>query len=225
MSSFSFLSFDFFNQLPLMFSTTSIPGPITLEATGLLMLADLLTVTLRMVLTGGASFLNALILMPEMYKQQYADEINQREFPMTGAMTSGYVFHMENPTTGSINDLKAMTSGQWLQDLSATENFAIMFATMLVYASAILAFNVSTVGSLLIGGLLLFSVTLLTLCNSSTQCLQMYDYVVQKEGEPQNYKQRWDMAEKLIDESKMEDWAVGMGLVLLKIGSNRPVTV
>ncbi len=64
---------------------------------------------------------------------------------------------------GSINDLKAIMVGQWLQDLLAAESFAIMFATTTVYASAILAFNVSTVSSLLIGGLLLCSVALLTL--------------------------------------------------------------
>ncbi|KAK0429617.1 hypothetical protein EV421DRAFT_1893817 [Armillaria borealis] len=303
---------------------------------GLLILADLPAVASRTALTRGASFLNALTLVLGMHKQQCADEINQGEFPMTGAMTTGYVFRVENPATvsylqgigktghlvtawvsqspsqntnlsvqnqvvqslfiagvpatvlyflclistitmfallgvigdwwgfgtlgmfalarlingwkgtiedgdgdllillsqdcwvrlqGSINDLKAVTAGQWLHDLSAVESFALMFTTTLVYASAILAFNASTVGSLLIGGLLLCSVALLTLCNSSTQCLQMYDCVMQKEGEPQNYNRRRDMAEKLVDKSKRDDWAVGMGLILPTNGLCRPVTV
>ncbi|KAK0430078.1 hypothetical protein EV421DRAFT_352177 [Armillaria borealis] len=347
MTSFPFLSLDFFNQLPLMFSTSSLSGHITLEAAGLLALADLPAVASRTALTGGASFLDALVLVPGMHQQQCADEINRGEFPTTGAMNSGYVFRVENPATvsylqtigqaghlvtarvsqnpsqntslslrnrvlqslfvagvpatvlyflcpistiavfallavigdwwgfgalgmfvlarlinvvvirrrsqqgwkgaiedgdgdllvllsqdrwvrlpqGSINDLKAVTAGQWLRDLSATESFAVMFATTLVYASAILAFNASTVGSLLIGGLLLFSVALLTLSNLLTQCLQMYDCVVQKEGEPVWYRRRLEMAGKLVNESKRDDWAIGMGLVLPKVGFTRPVTV
>ncbi|SJL18224.1 uncharacterized protein ARMOST_21802 [Armillaria ostoyae] len=340
MSSFPFLSLDFFNQLPLMFNTSSISGPITLETAGLLILADLPAVTSRTALTGGVSFLNALVLVPGMHQQQCADEINRGEFPTTGAMNSGYVFRVENPATdisllpgclkilskiptypfeigyssrcsslfvagvpatllyflcpistiavtfallavigdwwgfgalgmfvlarlinvvvirrrsqqgwkgaiedgdgdllillsqdrwvrlqGSINDLKAVTAGQWLRDLSATESFAVIFATTLVYASAILAFNASTVGNLLIGGLLLFSVALLTLSNSLTRCLQMYDCVVQKEGEGVWYRRRLEMAGKLVEESKRDDWAIGMGLVLPKVGFTRPVTV
>ncbi|KAK0491881.1 hypothetical protein EDD18DRAFT_529372 [Armillaria luteobubalina] len=346
MSPFSFLSFDFFNQLPLIFRTSSIPGPVTLEAAGLLVLADLPAVILRTALTGGASFLDAFVLVPGMHKQQSADEINRGEFPTTGAMTSGYVFRVENPATvnylqnigqtgclvtarvsqspsqntdlslqkrvlqslflsgvratvlyflcpistiavfallgiigdwwgfgalgmlvfgrlinvivikrrsqqgwkgaiedgdgdllillsqdrwvrlqGSINDLKAVTSGQWLRDLSAAENFAVMFATTVVYTAAIVAFNASTFGSLLIGGLLLCSVALLTLCNSLTQCFKMYNCIVRMDGKPVRYRRRLEMAEKLVDESKREDWAVGMGLILPKHSSNRPVAV
>ncbi len=118
---------------------------------------------------------------------------------------------------GTINDLKAVTAGQWLRDLSAPESFSVMFATMMVYSSAILAFNASTEGSLLIGGLLLCSVALLTLCNSLTRCLQLYDCIVRKKGEPEKYNRRLDMAKKLVLESKREDWAVGMGLIHPKV--------
>ncbi|SJL04226.1 uncharacterized protein ARMOST_07587 [Armillaria ostoyae] len=101
MSSFPFLSLDFFNQLPLMFNTSSISSPITLEAAGLIVLADLPAVASRTALTGGASFLDALVLVPGMHQQQCADEINRGEFPTTGAMNSGYVFRVENPATVS----------------------------------------------------------------------------------------------------------------------------
>ncbi|PBK86681.1 hypothetical protein ARMGADRAFT_477070 [Armillaria gallica] len=338
--------FDFhqFREFPLILTISS---PITLEAAGLLALVDLPTVTLRTALVGGACFLDVLVLVPGMHKQQCADEINRGEFPTTGAMTSGYVFRVENPATvsylqsigqtghlvtarvsqnpsqntdislrnrtlqslfvagipatilyflcpistisvivvlcvigdwwgvgalgmfvsarlinviiikrrsqqgwkgaietgdgdllillsqdrwvrlqGTINDLKAVTAGQWLRDLSAPENFSVTFATMMVYSSAILAFNASTEGSLLIACLLLCSVALLTLCNSLTRCLKMYDCVVQKKGEPEKYIRRLDMAKKLVLESKREDWAVGMGLIHPKVGStDRPVTV
>ncbi|PBK72033.1 hypothetical protein ARMSODRAFT_1016034 [Armillaria solidipes] len=96
MGYFPFLSLGFFNQLPLMFSTSS---PITFAAAGLLVLADFSAVALRPALTGGASFLDALVLVPGMHKQQCADEINRGEFPTTGAMTSGYVYRVENPAT------------------------------------------------------------------------------------------------------------------------------
>ncbi|SJL08090.1 uncharacterized protein ARMOST_11452 [Armillaria ostoyae] len=336
--------FHHFCELPLILTISS---PKTLEAAGLLALADLPAVALRTALVGGACFLDVLVLVLGMHKQQCADEINRGEFPTTGAMTSGYVFRVENPATvsylqsigqtghlvtarvsqnpsqktdislpkcviqslfvagvpatilyflcpistisvvvvlcvirdwwgigalgmfasarlinvvvikrrsqqgwkgatetgdgdllillsqdrwvrlqGTINDLKTVTAGQWLRDLSAPENFSVTFATMLVYLSAILAFNASTVGSLLIACLLLCSVALLTLCNSLTQCLQMYDYIVQTKGEPEKYNRRLEMAEKLVLESKREDWAVGMGLVHPKVGSTRrPVTV
>ncbi|PBK88090.1 hypothetical protein ARMGADRAFT_442023 [Armillaria gallica] len=329
-----------------MFNTFSISSPITLEAAGIIALIDFPAVILRTALTGGASFLDALILVPGMDKQQCADEINRGEFPTTGAMNSGYVFRVENPATvsylqtigqaghlvtarvsqnpsqntdlsiqnrllqslfvagvpatvlyflcpistivvfallgiigdwwgfgalgmfvlarlinvvvikrrsqqgwkganedgegdllillcqdrwvrlqGSINDLKAVTAGQWLRDLSAAESFAVMFATTVIHASVILAFNASRMGNLLVACLLLCSVGMLTLCNSLTQLFQMYDCVVRMEGKPVRYQRRLEMAEKLVDESQREDWAVGMGLVLPKIGFNRPVTV
>ncbi|KAK0438816.1 hypothetical protein EV421DRAFT_1713968 [Armillaria borealis] len=330
-----------------MLRTSTISSPITLEAAGLIALADFPAVALRTALVGGACFLDVLVLVPGMHTQQCAGEINRGEFPTTGAMTSGYVFRVENPATvsylqsigqtghlvtarvsqnpsqntdiplpkrvvqslviagipatilyflcpistisvfvvlcvigdwwgigalgmfvsarlinvvvikrrshqgwkgaietgdgdllillsqdrwvrlqGTINDLKAVTAGQWLRDLSAPESFSVMFATMMVYTSAILAFNASTAGSLLIGGLLLCSVALLTLCNSLTRCLKMYDCVVQTKGEPEKYNRRLDMATKLVLESKREDWAVGMGLIHPKVGStDRPVTV
>ncbi|KAK0211958.1 hypothetical protein IW262DRAFT_1280058 [Armillaria fumosa] len=330
-----------------MLNSWTISSPITLEAAGLIVLADFPAVAQRTALVGGACFLDVLVLVPGMHTQQCAGEINLGEFPTTGAMTSGYVFRVENPATvsylqsigktghlvtarvsqnlsqnidislpkgvvqslfvagippsilyflcpistisvfvvlcaigdwwgigvlgmlisarlinvivikrrsqqgwkgaiepgdgdllillsqdrwvrlqGTINDLKAVTAGQWLRDLSAPENFSVMFATMMVYTSAILAFNASTEGSLLIACLLLCSVAFLTLSNSLTQCLQMYDCVVQTKGEPEKYKRRLDMAKKLVLESKREDWAVGMGLIHPKVGSaHGPVTV
>ncbi len=122
---------------------------------------------------------------------------------------------------GTINNLKTVTVGQWLRDLSALESFSAMFATVMVYSSAILTFNASTVESLLIAGLLLCSVALLTLCNPLTGCLKVYNCVVQKKGEPEKYNQRLDMVQKLVLESKRDDWAVGMGLVHPKVGSTR----
>ncbi|KAK0463197.1 uncharacterized protein EV420DRAFT_1160348 [Desarmillaria tabescens] len=110
---------------------------------------------------------------------------------------------------GSVDDLKAVTAGQWLRGQTSIEGFA----TLLVYAAAALAGNASTVGSLHIACLLLCSAALLSLCNSSTQCLQMFDRIVRKYGEEKGYKRRLEMVEELVRASKKGDWAVQMRLI------------
>ncbi|KAK0244889.1 hypothetical protein EDD85DRAFT_809987 [Armillaria nabsnona] len=309
---------------------------VTLQAAGLIALADLPPVTVRTALSGTASYSDVLVLAPSMHQQQTVSEINGGEFPITGAMTTGYIFRVENPATvyylqsigvtghlvtayvysskqntllrsffvpatplyalcqvltlivavslalirdwwalgvlggfmvsrlinvvviklrdengwkgqeepgvqgdlfillchdrwvrlqGSVDDLKAVTSGQWLRDLTPMESFAITCATMLVYVSAILAFNASPVGSLLIGFLLLSTAVLLTLCNSLTGCLQMCGRVIRRVGAPKKYERRLVLANKLIAEVGRSDWAVGMGLVLPESGEAGVVNV
>ncbi|KAK0430025.1 hypothetical protein EV421DRAFT_2025422 [Armillaria borealis] len=295
-----------------MFRKSFISNRVTLEAAGLVALADLSTVVTRTALTGTASYLDALVLAPGLHQQQSADEVNHGEIPTTGAMTTGYVFRVENPATvrylqtigrtghlvtpvagksatllhllcpvlttiafvllgviedwwgigvlwmlvlarfvnvviikqrsvkewkgapepdvdgdllillsqdrwvrlqGSVDDLKAVTAGQWLRELSVYESYTTAFATLLVYVSAALAGNASKVGSLLIACLLLCSVALLGVCNSTTKYLQMYDRVVRTQGEPKKYERRLDMAADLIVETGRKDWAIGIALV------------
>ncbi|KAG7441904.1 uncharacterized protein BT62DRAFT_936536 [Guyanagaster necrorhizus] len=325
-----------------MFSTSSISGHITLQSAGLIALADLSTVALRMALTGTASYLDILVLAPGMHQQQSAVKINDSELPDTASMTNGYIFRVENPATvnylrhisrigqlvtahvspklprglnlftnrffkidlsphitpvfvtgiratllyltcpiltiivfallvairdwwafgvlgmlvlarfinvvvikrrskegwkgkkelgvegdllillsqdrwirlqGLVDDLKAVTAGQWLRGETAEEEFAVGFATLLVYASAALAGNASTVGSLHIACLLLCSAGLLSLCNHSTWCLQMFGRVIRREGEPKDYDRRLDMVEDLICQTGKVDWAIAMGLI------------
>ncbi|KAK0224912.1 hypothetical protein EDD85DRAFT_230434 [Armillaria nabsnona] len=320
-----------------MFNTSSLPGPVTLDAAGLVALADLSAVALRTALMGTASYLDILVLAPGMHTQQSADDVNRGEFPLTGSMTTGNIFHVENPATvrylqdisrtgclvtarvslkprscntlkiphysidlspifavgvraallyllcpvltiviiallgairdwwalavlgmlilartinvvvvkrrsrkdwkgakeegyldlfvllsqdrwvrlqGSINDLKTATAGQWLRDKTGEESFGIGAATLLVYASAALASNASTAGSLLIACLLLSSVALLALSNYSTRCLQMYDCVVEKvEGTMVSYPRRMEMVKALILKSRRSDWAIRMELI------------
>ncbi|SJL08143.1 uncharacterized protein ARMOST_11506 [Armillaria ostoyae] len=320
-----------------MFGTSSLSGPVTLDAAGLVALADLSAVALRTALMGTASYLDILVLAPGMHTQQSADDVNRGEFPMTGSMTTGNIFRVENPATvrylqdisrtgclvtakvslrprpcntfviplsgidlspifnagaraallyllcpvltiiviallgairdrwallvlgmlivartinvivikrrsrkdwkgakeegdlnlfvllsqdrwvhlhGSINNLKTATAGQWLRDKTAEESFGIGVATLLVYASAALASNASTAGSLLIACLLLSSVALLALCNYSTRCLQMYDCMVEKvEGTMVRYPRRIEMVKELIHKSRRSDWADRMELI------------
>ncbi|WZH40582.1 hypothetical protein QYS62_001519 [Fusarium acuminatum] len=61
-------------------STTPIPN-ITLSASGLLVLADLRTISRRTALTGGSSWIDALVLAPGLHYQQACDDL-EREAPV-----------------------------------------------------------------------------------------------------------------------------------------------
>jgi hypothetical protein len=321
-----------------MFNTSAISG-ISLDAAGLVALADLATISERTALTGTASFLDILLLAPGIHRQQAASEVNGGELPTTGAMTTGYVFRVENQATvsylqkigkpghlvnvsvaaretasgmaqitrlpnydggvlpmilyllpiaatiativimgiikdywavgvilmlilarfinvvvikrraklgwkgisekgvkgdllillsqdrwirlqGLVDDLKAVTAGQWLRDESPIEGFSTSFATLLVYLAAALASNASTVGSLFILVLLFASVAMLGLCNTLTESLQMHDCIVNVVGKPKSYIRRLDMAKDMIDcHNGRNDWAIGMGLIVAPEGS------
>ncbi|KAK0436158.1 hypothetical protein EV421DRAFT_2011090 [Armillaria borealis] len=72
---------------------------MTLQAAGLISLADLPAVIVRTALIGTASYSDALVITPGMHRQQTTSEINRGEFHITGAMTTGYIFRVENPAT------------------------------------------------------------------------------------------------------------------------------
>ncbi|KZV86930.1 hypothetical protein EXIGLDRAFT_840370 [Exidia glandulosa HHB12029] len=121
---------------------------------------------------------------------------------------------------GLVDDLKEVTAGQWIRDMETLERFAVAGATLLVYVAAALAANASTVGSLIIGVLLLVSVALLGLCNAATMDLHMFNCrVCVAEHPPKAYGRRLDMANEMIAaHAGRRDWAVGMGLVLPESG-------
>jgi hypothetical protein len=81
-----------------MFGTTEING-ISLDATGLVALADLSTIAQRTAIVGSASGFDALVLAPGIHRHQTASEINGGEQPATAALTTGYVFRVENQAT------------------------------------------------------------------------------------------------------------------------------
>ncbi|KAE9574490.1 hypothetical protein CGMCC3_g9421 [Colletotrichum fructicola] len=76
---------------------------MSLDAAGLVALADLTTVQKRTALTGTSSLLDSFILCPGMHMQQDSTSLNGGEYPACGALTSGYVFRVENPATGFSN--------------------------------------------------------------------------------------------------------------------------
>ncbi|KZT22976.1 hypothetical protein NEOLEDRAFT_572957 [Neolentinus lepideus HHB14362 ss-1] len=305
-----------------MFNTSSIKG-ISLDAAGLVALADLKAIDYRTALTGTSSWQDILFLAPGIHCQQHASGVNEGEYPMAGSLTTGHVFRIENQATvsflqrvgktghltivqvdpnnsetgssfrdhiiwllylagilqtiivlflsirirdwwafavvmmliiarfcnvlvirrrselgwkgakepgkngdliiilsqdrwirmeGSLDDLKAVTAGQWLRELSAVESFIVGFGTLLVYASAALASNASKVGSVLIACLLMVSVACLGLCNSLTKTQEMFGRTLRREGDRKPYDRRLDLVKALIEISKRHDWAVNLGL-------------
>ncbi|KAI5820326.1 hypothetical protein BZA77DRAFT_274802 [Pyronema omphalodes] len=322
-----------------MFRTTEING-ISLDATGLVALADLATIAQRTAIVGSASMLDALVLAPGIHRHQTASEINGGEQPATAALTTGYVFRVENQATvhylrsigitghlvtvkveketkvkfseikpgkareffvsrycfkgglltsllymicpvltilafffllyirdswgigslmaliaarlsnvivirqrskagwkgksepgvyghllvlisqdrwirinGLVDDLKQVTSGQWLKDTSSGQSFIAAVATLIVYVTAAFSGNATRFGSVTILCLLLFSASLLGLSNKVRRTFHMHGCVLKVDGEPKRYERRLDLAQELIKEFKRSDWAVGLGMI------------
>ena len=302
------------------------------DAAGLIALADLNTIAHRTALIGTATLIDALILCPGIHRQQKASDLNQGEFPPTAALTSGYVFRIENQATvaylqgvgktgqlttiavenlrkgpwyylwnllfgpslsvlssglvvvamlltvasiallaafgdwwavgillalivarflniflvrrrttpswhgapepgvagnllvllsqdrwikiqGSVDALKVVTSGRWLNDMTFVESSLEATATLLVYVSAALASNATQNGKILLAALLLVSVGLLGISNKQERVLYMHGHKLSVKSKPRAYARRLDLAKELIKETKRHDWAIGLGMV------------
>lgn len=72
---------------------------LSLDATGLIALADLTTIAKQTALNGTPGFLDPFTLCPGIHRQQHAVELNRGELPATAALTSGYIFRVENQAT------------------------------------------------------------------------------------------------------------------------------
>lgn len=97
-ANFAFLAQLHERQQPKQWSKISFPG-VSLDAAGLIFLADLTTIAKHTALNGTSSFLDLFVLCPGIHRQQYATELNGGELPPTAALTSGYVFRIENQAT------------------------------------------------------------------------------------------------------------------------------
>lgn len=86
------------NQRSLSPSTPATPN-VSLDAAGLVAVADLTTIQERTVLTGNATLMDVFILCPGLHMQQKSTALNAGEYPACGNMVSGYVFRVENPAT------------------------------------------------------------------------------------------------------------------------------
>lgn len=115
---------------------------------------------------------------------------------------------------GLVDDLKAVTSGQWLQDMTPMQSFISAAATLLVYATAALGSNGSVFGNIILMSLLFSETALLALSNQLADGLLLHDRVVRIEGLPKKYNRRLEMTKELINETGRDDWAVGLGMIL-----------
>ncbi|KAI5805983.1 hypothetical protein EDC01DRAFT_641067 [Geopyxis carbonaria] len=301
---------------------------LSLDAAGLVAIADLAPIAVRTAITGSASLLDVLVLAPGIHTQQSATELHRGEYPATGALTSGYVFRIENQATvrflqavgttghltsvrvsapgvpeppgrasallylccpaltlatlttvtalrdwwalgvlaalmfarllnvgvvhrrsregwkgarepgdgdllvllsqdrwvrlrGAVDDLKAVTSGEWLRPPTGVEDAATALATMLVYMVAALAGNATSIGNVLFLGLLPLSAALLGGSNACARCCTMYGRVLVREEPAKRYERRLDLVRELVAESGRDDWAVGLGMIPAPAGSGK----
>lgn len=324
----------------------SYPSPtlqLNFSAFGLLFLADLSTTQLRTALTGTSSYLDAFIIVPGFHRQQSAPTLNDGEYPAVGALTSGYVFRVENQATvvylqkvgrtgvlttlkveswddrgsmfrkglsacfvsqnaslvsalaylsavclavvallflvlsgdywgvivllilmfarllnvcairsrarpswhgqsepgqmgdllvllsqdrwlrikGPVDDLKAVTSGQWLRDQTFFESILSGFATFLVYSDAVLAANMTDTGILILFLLLITSAGLLAITNEYTTAFCMHGCTIQVQDRTERFGRRLGLVEALRQEKDrnvtgMESAFVQLGMVPAK---------
>ena len=115
---------------------------------------------------------------------------------------------------GAVDDLKAVTSGQWLHEMTFLESSVAAFATLLVYLDAALASNLKQAGKVLLLVLLIVSAGLLAIANVRTDKLQMHGNIVKVDGLRKKYGRRRDMADELITETGRKDWAIRLGLIV-----------
>lgn len=71
----------------------------SLDAAGVVALADLTSVARRTVYTGTSCLLDAFVICPGLHRQQNAVELNAGEYPYCADMETEWVFRIENPAT------------------------------------------------------------------------------------------------------------------------------
>lgn len=150
-------------QLPILNSWRT-----SLDAAGIVVLADLTIVAKRTALTGTSSWLDCLLIAPGLHRQQAAVELNQGEYPACAAMTTGYIFRVENQAmvlflqkvgkTGHLTTLEVENldkgSSKWLRAISdfrtasAAASLAYITAVLLTVACLVLLLYSKTGGHL-----------------------------------------------------------------------------
>ena len=119
-------------------------------------------------------------------------------------------------------DIKVVTSGQWLDDMTAVESFASAGATLLVYLTAALSANATTLGNIVLMIVLFVGVGLLGYSNKCVRGIHMYERVAKVVGEPKQYERRLDMVNEIIEETGKENWAVELKMLPSHHPARRP---
>ncbi|KAK1039840.1 hypothetical protein LTR33_015906, partial [Friedmanniomyces endolithicus] len=82
--------------------TSALPGRLIktpLDLAGLIILADIDAVARRTAYTGDTHPRDLLVLCPGLHRQQEAPALSKGEYPACAALTTGYVFRVENEAT------------------------------------------------------------------------------------------------------------------------------
>lgn len=114
---------------------------------------------------------------------------------------------------GLVDDIKTVTSGQWLHDLTLLQSFVSTVATLLVFITAALSPSASVFGNIVTIGLLIVESGLLGLSNHFADGMVLYGRAIKAQGEPKPYPRRLALAEDLISQVGRDDWAVGLGMI------------
>ncbi len=114
---------------------------------------------------------------------------------------------------GSVDDLKAVTSGQWLRDLTRFEGFVVGLATILVYLDAALASNLKMLSKILLIVLLVGTAGLLEVATAATDKMIMHGRIIEQDGDRRPYDRRLQLAQELVNETKRHDWALKLGMI------------
>jgi hypothetical protein len=114
---------------------------------------------------------------------------------------------------GLVDDVKAVTSGQWLREPTFNESSLTSLATLLVYVDVVLWRNAQWDSQAMFLILLLASSAYMGICNHAISEFRMYDKIIAVDGEPKKYNRRLDLADELIKETGRKDWAIRLGMV------------
>jgi hypothetical protein len=121
---------------------------------------------------------------------------------------------------GTVDDLKSVTSGQWLREQTFLESSVSAVATVLDYLDAALASDAHGSGKLILFILLIASAGLLAIANEFTEALFMHGCIVQVKGVREAFPRSLNLVEKLLQEKDRNDEA--MRAALRQLGMTVP---
>lgn len=127
---------------------------------------------------------------------------------------------------GMVDDLKAVTSGRWLREMTTGEGWLACVAAGMVYGAGACALCSSLGGSVVVVLLLVGSAGLLAWSNARTTVMRMHGRTIRVVGLPKKYERRLDMAKELINEHDgRDDWAIGLGMIVPDRDKVKPATM
>lgn len=114
---------------------------------------------------------------------------------------------------GMVDDIKAVTSGQWLADMTPVQGIVVAAATVLMYVDAALASNLQDLSKILLIVLLIGTAGLLEVTNAATNNQIMHKRILEIDGERKEYNHRLVLAKELLHSAPTKNWAKQMALI------------